>query len=257
MEQIPPPKEVKILETAEDIQERREQVLNRYEDFKQEARAKREKLEDSRRFQYFKRDADELESWIQEKLQAASDESYKDPTNLQNWKRRNATAKTRARIPLVTIAMLTDVSQESSNILDNLLSRMEQYANNLEALVSERTQDYLEEKKKCEELLYQLLPKSVASQLINGQSVVAETFESVTIYFSDIVGFTALSASSTPMQVVDLLNDLYTCFDSIVENYDVYKVLQEVGLSLSQRLATHLRFFWYYVWYWSDVHGRR
>ncbi|CAH0678051.1 unnamed protein product [Spodoptera exigua] len=114
--------------------------------------------------------------------------------------------------------------QASSNILDNLLSRMEQYANNLESLVSERTQDYLEEKKKCEELLYQLLPKSVASQLINGQSVVAETFEQVTIYFSDIVGFTALSASSTPMQVVDLLNDLYTCFDSIVENYDVYKV---------------------------------
>ncbi|PZC83039.1 hypothetical protein B5X24_HaOG208906 [Helicoverpa armigera] len=115
-------------------------------------------------------------------------------------------------------------TQESSNILDNLLSRMEQYANNLESLVSERTQDYLEEKKKCEELLYQLLPKSVTLQLINGQSVVAETFEQVTIYFSDIVGFTALSASSTPMQVVDLLNDLYTCFDSIVENYDVYKV---------------------------------
>ncbi|XP_039759867.1 atrial natriuretic peptide receptor 1 isoform X2 [Pararge aegeria] len=115
-------------------------------------------------------------------------------------------------------------TQESSNILDNLLSRMEQYANNLESLVSERTQDYLEEKKKCEELLYQLLPKCVASQLINGQSVVAETFEQVTIYFSDIVGFTALSATSTPMQVVDLLNDLYTCFDSIVENYDVYKV---------------------------------
>ena len=34
-------------------------------------------------FQYFKRDADELEGWIYEKLQAASDESYKDPTNLQ------------------------------------------------------------------------------------------------------------------------------------------------------------------------------
>ncbi|XP_072162112.1 spectrin alpha chain [Bemisia tabaci] len=82
MDQITP-KEVKILETADDIQERREQVLSRYGDFKAEARRKRAKLEDSRRFQYFKRDADELESWIYEKLQAASDESYKDPTNLQ------------------------------------------------------------------------------------------------------------------------------------------------------------------------------
>ena len=48
---------------------------------------------------------------------------------------------------------------ESSNILDNLLSRMEQYANNLESLVEERTSDYLEEKRKCEDLLYELLPK--------------------------------------------------------------------------------------------------
>ncbi|XP_066595921.1 atrial natriuretic peptide receptor 1 [Prorops nasuta] len=113
---------------------------------------------------------------------------------------------------------------ESSNILDNLLSRMEQYATNLETLVEERTADYLEEKRKCEELLYRLLPKSVASQLIIGQSVIAETYDQVTIYFSDIVGFTSLSAQSTPLQVVDLLNDLYTCFDSIIENFDVYKV---------------------------------
>jgi spectrin alpha len=83
MEQPIPVKEVKILETAEDIQERREQVLNRYHEFKVSARQRREKLEDSRRYQYFRRDADELESWIQEKLQSASDESYKDPTNLQ------------------------------------------------------------------------------------------------------------------------------------------------------------------------------
>ena len=76
-------KDVKILETVEDIQERREQVLKKYVEFKEAARSKREMLEDSRRFQYFRRDAEELESWIQEKLQVASDESYKDPTNLQ------------------------------------------------------------------------------------------------------------------------------------------------------------------------------
>ncbi|KAE8282596.1 Atrial natriuretic peptide receptor 1 [Larimichthys crocea] len=111
-----------------------------------------------------------------------------------------------------------------SNILDNLLSRMEQYANNLEELVEERTQAYHEEKRKAEALLYQILPHSVAEQLKRGETVQAEAFDSVTIYFSDIIGFTALSAESTPLQVVTLLNDLYTCFDAIIDNFDVYKV---------------------------------
>ncbi|XP_062984886.1 atrial natriuretic peptide receptor 2 [Elgaria multicarinata webbii] len=112
----------------------------------------------------------------------------------------------------------------STSILDNLLSRMEQYANNLEKLVEERTQAYLEEKRKAEALLYQILPHSVAEELKRGETVQAEAFDCVTIYFSDIVGFTSLSAESTPMQVVTLLNDLYTCFDAIIDNFDVYKV---------------------------------
>ncbi|XP_073540497.1 atrial natriuretic peptide receptor 2 isoform X2 [Phyllobates terribilis] len=112
----------------------------------------------------------------------------------------------------------------TTSILDNLLSRMEQYANNLEKLVEERTQAYLEEKRKAENLLYQILPHSVAEQLKRGETVQAEAFDSVTIYFSDIVGFTSMSAESTPMQVVTLLNDLYTCFDAIIDNFDVYKV---------------------------------
>ncbi|XP_051492286.1 spectrin alpha chain, non-erythrocytic 1 isoform X3 [Apus apus] len=77
------PSGVKVLETAEDIQERRQQVLDRYHRFKELSSLRRQKLEDSYRFQFFQRDADELEKWIQEKLQIASDENYKDPSNLQ------------------------------------------------------------------------------------------------------------------------------------------------------------------------------
>ena len=62
-------------------------------------------------------------------------------------------------IPFFSLSLFYPRDNESGNILDNLLSRMEQYANNLEALVEERTADYLEEKQRCEELLYQLLPK--------------------------------------------------------------------------------------------------
>ncbi|CAL8276379.1 unnamed protein product [Merluccius merluccius] len=120
---------------------------------------------------------------------------------------------------------ITKLNKEgSTSILNNLLSRMEQYANNLENLVEERTQAYLEEKRKAENLLYQILPHSVAEQLKRGETVQAEAFDSVTIYFSDIVGFTSMSAESTPLQVVTLLNDLYTCFDAIIDNFDVYKV---------------------------------
>ncbi|KAJ8909843.1 hypothetical protein NQ315_002849 [Exocentrus adspersus] len=110
------------------------------------------------------------------------------------------------------------------NIFDNMMAMMEKYANNLEVLVDERTDQLQEEKKKTEALLYEMLPKPVAEQLKKGTKVEAESFDCVTIYFSDIVGFTSMSAESTPLQVVDFLNDLYTCFDSIIENYDVYKV---------------------------------
>jgi hypothetical protein len=47
----------------------------------------------------------------------------------------------------------------NGNFLENLLSRMEQYANDLEILVEQKTSAFFEEKRKCEELLYEVLPK--------------------------------------------------------------------------------------------------
>ncbi|XP_042537874.1 spectrin alpha chain, erythrocytic 1 [Dipodomys spectabilis] len=72
----------KVLETAEEIQQRREEVLNRYQRFKQRVAERGQKLEESYHYQVFMRDADDLEKWIMEKLEIAKDKSY-EPTNIQ------------------------------------------------------------------------------------------------------------------------------------------------------------------------------
>uniref|UniRef100_A0A3B4AZ87 Guanylate cyclase n=1 Tax=Periophthalmus magnuspinnatus TaxID=409849 RepID=A0A3B4AZ87_9GOBI len=113
---------------------------------------------------------------------------------------------------------------KKTNIIDSMLRMLEQYSSNLEELIRERTEELEIEKQKTEKLLTQMLPPSVAEALKVGGTVVPEYFDNVSLYFSDIVGFTTISANSEPIEVVDLLNDLYTLFDAIIGNHDVYKV---------------------------------
>lgn len=62
-----------------------------------------------------------------------------------------------------------------------------------------------------EEILFQMIPKSVVSHLKTRRGVCAETFESVTVFFSDVVGFTSISAKIEPMQVI-----FYLCVKGLV-----------------------------------------
>lgn len=68
---------------SEDIGKRRDALLARRAALLEKARARRELLDDSLRYQLFDRDVDEMRSWLTEKLKTMSDESFKDPTNIQ------------------------------------------------------------------------------------------------------------------------------------------------------------------------------
>ncbi|XP_061839979.1 guanylate cyclase soluble subunit alpha-1 [Nerophis lumbriciformis] len=81
-----------------------------------------------------------------------------------------------------------------------------------------------DEKKKTVDLLFSIFPGTVAQQLWQGQTVQAKKFERVTMLFSDLVGFTAVCSLCTPMQVITMLNELYTRFDHQCGELDVYKV---------------------------------
>lgn len=96
---------------------------------------------------------------------------------------------------------LKRISGKQGNLVDNMIAMMEKYTNNLEDIVDTRTTQLAAEKLKTDDLLYKMLPKAITEQLKNGMQVEAESFECVTIFFSDIVGFTALASCSSPMQV--------------------------------------------------------
>ncbi|KAK5863064.1 hypothetical protein PBY51_000122 [Eleginops maclovinus] len=102
--------------------------------------------------------------------------------------------------------------------------QMTEWIQNYAQSLKDRTDDLKRQRQLAEDLLHQMLPKSVAKQLRQNKHVEAESYEKVTIFFSDIVGFTSISASCAPLQVVEMLNNLYMCFDTRIDSYNVYKV---------------------------------
>ena len=73
-------------------------------------------------------------------------------------------------------------------------------------------------------LVHQMLPKKVAEKLRAGKKVLPEEFSEVTIFFSDVEGFTNICAQVKPIQVVNMLNELYTVMDYCTSLFPLYKV---------------------------------
>jgi adenylate cyclase len=86
------------------------------------------------------------------------------------------------------------------------------------------TQQLRMEQEKSERLLLNVLPASIAAILKEGNRTIAERFDEVSVLFADVVGSTPLSEELDPVDLVDMLNDVFNYFDSVIEKYELEKV---------------------------------
>jgi adenylate cyclase len=90
----------------------------------------------------------------------------------------------------------------------------------LDYFVTQR--NFFEER--SETLLLNILPREIVDALKTGRRAIAGHYDSASVLFADIVSFTPMAAAMTPLQVVTLLNEVFECFDALVEKYDLEKI---------------------------------
>ncbi|VDM44627.1 unnamed protein product [Toxocara canis] len=120
------------------------------------------------------------------------------------------------------------------SLVDQKTRTIEQYANNIEKLIAERTGMLEEANVRADRLLSQLLPKCTANELKNGRPVPPKTFTQSGVIFCDLVGFTYIWSNATPQEVVSMSNSVYSGFDghqssrSVETAGDAYSVVSGV-----------------------------
>lgn len=77
---------------------------------------------------------------------------------------------------------------------------------------------------RSEMLLLNILPKEISEALKTEPRAIAAHYDGASILFADIVEFTPTAATMTPLSLVDLLNDVFECFDTLVDKYDLEKI---------------------------------
>ncbi|CAK9825073.1 Head-specific guanylate cyclase [Anthophora retusa] len=109
---------------------------------------------------------------------------------------------------------------EQARAQDGLRRRMDK----LKSSIEEANLAVSAEREKNVSLLHLIFPPNIAKRLWLGETIEAKTYPEVTMLFSDIVGFTEICSTATPMMVINMLQNLYEQFDSFCGQLDVYKV---------------------------------
>jgi len=88
-----------------------------------------------------------------------------------------------------------------------------------------KTEDALRHaREQSERLLLNILPQAIAERLKKSNSTIAESFEEVTVMFADLVDFTKYSAQTSPTELVEMLNVIFSTFDQLAQQHHVEKI---------------------------------
>ncbi len=102
--------------------------------------------------------------------------------------------------------------------------RLKLHNQQLEETVEARTREIREKNRENERLLLNILPVPIAQRLKGGERTIADSFEDVTVLFADLVGFTPLAGTMPSAELVDLLNELFSSFDTLTIDLGVEKI---------------------------------
>jgi len=75
-----------------------------------------------------------------------------------------------------------------------------------------------------EKILHNILPAEIAERILNGEKTIADTYDEVSVFFSDIVGFTTMSQNTAPHNLVAMLNRLFSEFDRLAIKHGLEKI---------------------------------
>jgi len=101
---------------------------------------------------------------------------------------------------------------------------IQQHSENLEHLVDQRTSELRDEQEKSERLLLNVLPAPIADRLKQGNGIIVDRFDDVSVLFADLVGFTAMSSRTSPEALVTMLDELFSLFDRLAEKHGLEKI---------------------------------
>jgi class 3 adenylate cyclase len=96
--------------------------------------------------------------------------------------------------------------------------------NSMTKSIREKTELIEQKNRENERLLLNILPPEIAARLKDGEHEIADSFADVTVLFGDLVGFTALSSRTSPAEIVDLLNGLFSLFDETAQELGIEKI---------------------------------